>query len=59
MWRDVGLADWLLEIDDVTGADVAAVLAAIAADPVAARRLAGAARDRAATAMQAMVGMIG
>jgi polysaccharide pyruvyl transferase WcaK-like protein len=59
MWRDVGLGDWLLEIDDVTGADVAAVLAAIAADPAAARRLVAAARDRAATAMQSMIGMIG
>lgn len=59
MWRDVGLGDWLLEIDDVTGADVAAVLAGIAADPAAARRLAGAARDRAAAAMRAMVARIG
>ena len=59
MWRDVGLADWLLEIDDVTGADVADVLARIGADLPAARRLAAAARDRAAAALGAMVARIG
>ena len=35
--RDVGLADWMHEVDDVTGEQVARTVLAIAADPAAAR----------------------
>lgn len=45
MWRDVGLAPWILEIDEVTGADVARTILDIHADREAAEgRLAEAAR---------------
>lgn len=37
MFRDLGLGDWLLEIEENTGAELAAVLAKITRDPAAAR----------------------
>jgi polysaccharide pyruvyl transferase WcaK-like protein len=37
MWRDIGLGDWLFEIDQSTGQDIAKALLAIHADPAAAR----------------------
>ena len=37
MWRDIGLGDWLFEIDRSTGQDIAKALLAIHADPAAAR----------------------
>lgn len=36
MWRDVGLGDWLFEIEAATGEQIAATLLKIAHDPVAA-----------------------
>ena len=52
--RDVGLPDWVLEVDDATGEQVARTVLAIAADPAAAREkvrqsLAAAADRHAAT----------
>ena len=58
MWRDVGLDDWIFEIDRTTGAQVADRLLAIAADLPAARGVAGQARQRAARAMAEMVSAI-
>jgi polysaccharide pyruvyl transferase WcaK-like protein len=55
MWRDVGLTDWIFEIDDTTGEQVAAKLMEIARDLPTARRAAAAARERAAAQMKAMV----
>ncbi|MBL9199035.1 MAG: polysaccharide pyruvyl transferase family protein [Opitutaceae bacterium] len=37
MFRDIGLGDWLLEIEEHTGAQLAAVLHKITGDPAAAR----------------------
>lgn len=37
MFRDIGLGDWLLEIEENTGAQLAAVLNKITGDPAAAR----------------------
>ncbi len=37
MWADVGLADWLFEVDAARGEDVARALLAIHADPAAAK----------------------
>jgi polysaccharide pyruvyl transferase WcaK-like protein len=58
MWRDVGLDDWIFEIDRTTGAQVADRLLAIAADLPAARGVAGQARERAGRAMAEMVSAI-
>jgi hypothetical protein len=59
MWRDVGLTDWIFEIDDTTGKDVAAKLLEIGKDLPAARKAAAKARDLAHDKMKAMVGAIG
>jgi polysaccharide pyruvyl transferase WcaK-like protein len=58
MWRDIGLDDWIFEIDRTTGSQVAACLLAVAADLPAARRAAEQARQRAERAMADMVGAI-
>ncbi len=59
MWRDVGLNDWIFEIDDTTGEQVAARLTQIGKDLPAARKLAAAARDLAGEKMKAMIAEIG
>ncbi len=59
MWRDVGLTDWIFEIDDTTGKDVAARLVAIGKDLPAARKAAEAARGVAREKMAAMVKAVG
>lgn len=59
MWRDVGLNDWLFEIDDTTGEQVAARLTEIGKDLPAARKKASVARDLAHAKMKAMVAAIG
>lgn len=59
MWRDIGRNDWLFEIDQSTGEQIAACIAQIGKDLPAARVLAAQARDTAQKAMQAMVGNIG
>lgn len=46
MWRDLGLADWLFEIDAITGDEVLSRLLTIAADPAAARNQVTAAQHR-------------
>uniref|UniRef100_A0A7C4QLJ3 Polysaccharide pyruvyl transferase family protein n=1 Tax=Schlesneria paludicola TaxID=360056 RepID=A0A7C4QLJ3_9PLAN len=59
MWRDVGLTEWIFEIDDTTGEQVAAKLMEIGKDLPTARRAAAAARERARARMKAMVAEIG
>jgi hypothetical protein len=59
MWRDIGRNDWLFEIDQSTGEQIAACIAQIGKDLPAARVLAAQARDTAGAAMKAMVGNIG
>lgn len=45
MWRDIGLSDWILELDDCDGADIARAALSIAADyPEALRETAAAMR---------------
>jgi polysaccharide pyruvyl transferase WcaK-like protein len=58
MWRDVGLDRWVFEIDDVTGADVAARVVEIGRDLPSARRTAETARAFARERMAAMVAEI-
>lgn len=59
MWRDVGLDSWIFEIDQTTGAQVAARLVEVARDLPAARSMAAKARGRAWELMAAMIGAIG
>lgn len=59
MWRDVGLNDWIFEIDATTGEQVAARLVQIGKDLPAARKLAAAAREVAGENMKTMVAEIG
>ena len=59
MWRDVGLSEWIFEIDVAKGADVAARLVEIGKDLPAARKAAAKAREFAHEKMKAMVGAIG
>ena len=59
MWRDVGLNEWLFEIDQSTGEQIAERVAQIGKDLPAARVIATKARDTARAAMKAMVGNIG
>jgi hypothetical protein len=48
MWRDIGLGEWLFDLDEERdGARITAALLAIAEKPAAARARAAAARDRA------------
>jgi hypothetical protein len=58
MWRDIGLDDWIFEIDRTTGAQVAERLLAIARDMPDARVVAERARERAHRAMADMIGAI-
>jgi hypothetical protein len=59
MWRDVGLNDWIFEIDQSTGAQIAECLTKIGKDLPAARIIAAKARDTARAAMAAMIANIG
>jgi polysaccharide pyruvyl transferase WcaK-like protein len=59
MWRDVGLARWLFEIDDSTGAEIAACVVEIGKDLQAARRTAATARELARARMAEMIAAIG
>jgi hypothetical protein len=45
MWRDIGLGDWLFEIEKAKGADIADALLSIVADPAKARAKVAAAMD--------------
>ncbi len=55
MWSDVGLGDWLFEVDASTGKAIGERLLAIHADPVGARATAARARDFAAARDRAMI----
>lgn len=59
MWRDVGLGNWIFEIDDSTGRQIAERLVEIGRDLPAARKLAEKARAFARERMAAMVAEIG
>lgn len=55
MWRDIGLDDWLLEIDAASGDDIATALLRINADHDAARAKVRAAMDKVADLQRAMM----
>lgn len=55
MWRDVGLGEWLFEVDASTGEQIAAELLKITKDREGARKKAAAARAKAAEHMKAMM----
>jgi hypothetical protein len=59
MWHDVGLHDWIFEIDQSTGAQIAERVRQIGQDLPAARAVAARARDTARQAMEAMIARIG
>jgi hypothetical protein len=59
MWRDIGLNQWIFEIDDSTGQEIAARLVEIGKDLQAARKTAAHARAFARERMAAMVSEIG
>jgi len=59
MWRDVGLEQWIFEIDDSTGKQIADCVVEIGKDLPAARRAAAKARAFAHERMAAMVAEIG
>lgn len=59
MWRDVGLNDWIFEIDDSTGKQIAERLVEIGKDLPAARKAAEKARAFAHEKMAAMIAAIG
>lgn len=55
MWRDVGLNDWIFEIDQTTGEEIASRLIEIATDLDLAKKIAQTARQFANEKMAAMV----
>lgn len=59
MWRDIGLHDWIFEIDRSSGKDIAERLLTIARDLPAARDTAARAHGRARERMAAMMAAIG
>jgi polysaccharide pyruvyl transferase WcaK-like protein len=59
MWRDVGLNDWIFEIDEAKGSDIAERLVEIGKDLPAARKTAAKARDFAHDKMKAMMEAMG
>lgn len=59
MWRDVGLNDWIFEIDQTTGAQITERVLQIGKDLPAARAIAEKARKFAQERMAAMIGAIG
>lgn len=58
MWYDLKMDDWVFEIDDATGAQIAARLLEIGRDLPAARAAAAKARARAHERMAAMIAAI-
>jgi len=58
MWRDIGLEPWIFEVDDCTGAQVAARTLEIGRDLPAARKTAAKARELAREKMTAMIAAI-
>lgn len=58
MWRDVGLNEWIFEIDQSTGKDIAARLVQVGQDLKAARATADNARRRAQELMKTMIAQI-
>jgi hypothetical protein len=59
MWRDIGLNDWIFEIDDCTGEQVAARVVEIGKTLPAARAAAETARQFAAERMREMIAAMG
>lgn len=59
MWRDVGLTEWIFEIDDSTGKEIAARVVEIGKDLPAARKVAEKARAFAHDRMAAMIAVVG
>jgi polysaccharide pyruvyl transferase WcaK-like protein len=59
MWRDVGLARWIFEIDDTTGEQIAERIVEIGGDLPAARKTVAKARKLTNERMAAMVAEIG
>ena len=59
MWYDLGMDKWVFEIDRTTADDVVARLLEVGRDLPAARKLAGAAKERAAERMAEMVKSVG
>jgi polysaccharide pyruvyl transferase WcaK-like protein len=59
MWRDVGLKDWIFEIEEASGKDIAACVVEIGKDLEAARKTAAKARETARTKMAEMMMAIG
>jgi len=58
MWRDVGLSDWIFEIDQSSGEQIAECMTTSGKNLPAARVYAIAARDTARAAMAAMIANI-
>jgi polysaccharide pyruvyl transferase WcaK-like protein len=58
MWRDVGLNDWIFEIDDATGDEIARRVVEVGRDPAAARTLVARAQTYARDKMKAMIAQI-
>jgi polysaccharide pyruvyl transferase WcaK-like protein len=58
MWRDVGLNDWIFEIDDATGDEIARRVVEVGRDPAAARKLVARAQTYANAKMKAMIAQI-
>lgn len=58
MWRDVGLGDWLFEIDSTTGESIAERLLALHADPPGTQAAVAKARDVTSARFAAMMGAI-
>ena len=54
MYRDIGVPQWIHEIEDVEGKDIAATLLKIASDPALAKKTVTAAHDLAHAKMKAM-----
>ena len=59
MWRDVGLKDWIFEIDETSGKEIASRVVEIGKDLPAARKTAEKARETARTKMAEMMAAIG
>ncbi len=58
MWRDVGLNQWIFEIDPTTGAEIAARIVEVGKDLPAARKIAEKAREFARERMARMISAI-
>ena len=58
MFRDVGLGDWLFEIEEVNGAQLATALEKITAHPDAARARVRGAMERVETLQRRMIGAV-